>query len=443
MNEALNNSGPSGSFILRCLFALLLSMTLTETGLAGTGAVFFATNSASGTNEIVMYGRAEDGTLTLHGRFSTGGVGSGPDGLIRSDPLGSQGSLAVDEGNRFLFAVNAGSDSVSVFGITKTGLTYVDSYQTGGTFPVSLTVRNNVLYVLNAANQSSFQGFRVDPGTGQLAPLPYGRCDLLIPLNLPKTEVFANPSQIGFTPDGNKLVVIRKQGPLAIDLLPPILGGHEEPRPTKGPGRIDVYALNNDGAPQNCSSPAISILREDPAKGSMPFAFTFSDNGYLLVAEVLGNFMEPNYPLGTSAISSYRIESDGNLELRSGSVPNFESAMCWVARSGKYVYAVNQASNAISKYKVNPIGNLKLVNAREVEIADGGLADLAITVDGRYLYQLAPGAHGTPPLGPGKIHAYKINDGNGDLTPIGTVDIPGDALTGQAGMAIVEFDADN
>jgi len=437
MNDARDNRGRPGSFITRSLVGLLLSMTILEAAAAGTGAVFIATNPA-GRNEIVMFDRAEDGTLTLRGSFPTRGDGSGPDVLLKTDPLGSQGSIAVDEVGRYLFAVNAGSNDVSVFRISqKDGLKFVQKADSGGTFPVSLTVRNNVLYVLNAAYQSSFKGFRVDPGTGRLSKLPGGECNLLSPLNLPETEVFANPSQISFTPDGNKLVIVNKQGLLVADLLPPLVGGHEGPRPTQGPGRIDVYALNNDGAPVDCASPAVTPLRTDPTRGSMPFASTFSESGHLLVAEVLGNFLEPNYPLGTSAMSSYRIKADGTLEPNTLSLPNAETAMCWMARSGKYVYAANQASNTISKYKVSPAGELELVNAQEKAIPGGGLVDMAITADGSYLYQLAPGDPQNPNA-TGKIHAYRID--NGKLTSIGdAVDIPGAPVTGQAGMAVVDF----
>ena len=64
---------------------------------AAAGAVFVATNSPDSIrgNEIVMYSRARDGTLTLQGRFPTGGLGSGPGTLFRGDALAAQGSLST------------------------------------------------------------------------------------------------------------------------------------------------------------------------------------------------------------------------------------------------------------------------------------------------------------------------------------------------------------
>ena len=72
------------------------------------GAVFVMTNAASD-NQIVSYVRHGDGSLQCAANFSTGGNGSG--GTI--DPLHSQGSLTLSDDHRHLFAVNAGSGTVS------------------------------------------------------------------------------------------------------------------------------------------------------------------------------------------------------------------------------------------------------------------------------------------------------------------------------------------
>jgi hypothetical protein len=77
---------------------------------SGTGAVFVMTNAADN-NQIIAYSRDSDGKLTDGDRFDTGGRGSG--GLTA--PLGSQGSLTLSLDHTFLFAVNAGSGTISVF----------------------------------------------------------------------------------------------------------------------------------------------------------------------------------------------------------------------------------------------------------------------------------------------------------------------------------------
>ena len=71
------------------------------------GAVYAMTN-ALGNNEIVVFRRASDGTLTFLQRIGTGGGGSGIQ-LDPTDSLGSQGGLVFDPVHRRLFAVNTES----------------------------------------------------------------------------------------------------------------------------------------------------------------------------------------------------------------------------------------------------------------------------------------------------------------------------------------------
>ena len=92
------------------------------------------------------------------GSYATGGTGTG-------QGLGSQGAIAIDAANRFLFVVNAGSDNLSVFNIEKSTPQMVGVLASGGRQPISLTVRHNVLYVLNdggaVGSGDTIAGFRV------------------------------------------------------------------------------------------------------------------------------------------------------------------------------------------------------------------------------------------------------------------------------------------
>jgi DNA-binding beta-propeller fold protein YncE len=76
-------------------------------------AVFVQTDNLAG-NQVVAYHRAPDGALSLAGTYATGGLGGQLAGSV-VDHLASQGSLAYDPAAGLLFAVNAGSDTVSVF----------------------------------------------------------------------------------------------------------------------------------------------------------------------------------------------------------------------------------------------------------------------------------------------------------------------------------------
>ena len=149
--------------------------------------------------------------LTYSGSYPTYGRGTGTkevslatpnDGV---DPLTSQGSLTLSRDGRFLFAVNAGSNSISSFIITDSGeLILVDVKPSGGAQPNSLGVFGNLLYVSNVGNAannftSNITGFRIDDN-GSLTPIP-GSTHSLSTLN-------AQPAQVLFTPDGSKIVVL-------------------------------------------------------------------------------------------------------------------------------------------------------------------------------------------------------------------------------------------
>jgi hypothetical protein len=77
--------------------------------------IYTMTNAAGG-NEVVEIRRAGDGSTSLT-MYPTGGLGSGAG-------LGSQGAVILQ--GSWLFAVNAGSNQISVFAVGKHGLTRTD-----------------------------------------------------------------------------------------------------------------------------------------------------------------------------------------------------------------------------------------------------------------------------------------------------------------------------
>src|SRR6266545_5439775 len=99
-----------------------------------TSAVYALTNAA-GANAVAIYARAADGTLTWLGSVATGGSGAG-------SSLGSQGAVALSDDGRWLFAVNAGSNDISAFQVTESGLALTSRVASGGIRPISVTVRS-------------------------------------------------------------------------------------------------------------------------------------------------------------------------------------------------------------------------------------------------------------------------------------------------------------
>src|SRR3989441_12731867 len=157
------------------------------------GAVYALTNQISG-NSVAVFTRAADGTLSAAGSVATGGTGTGAG-------LGSQGALALSDDGRWLFAVNAGSNDVSVFDVGPVGLALASRTASGGTLPISLTVHGHVLDVLNAGGTGNISGFTVGSG-GALTPIAGAT------LALSGSNV--GPAEVQFSPDGSRLVVTEK-----------------------------------------------------------------------------------------------------------------------------------------------------------------------------------------------------------------------------------------
>lgn len=180
---------------------LVASFALSGAGVAvaagDRGAVYTLTNSAAG-NAVMVFNRAADGTLTAAGAVSTGGLGTGAG-------LGSQGALTLSADHKWLFAVNAGSDDLSVLAVSPVGLMLVDRVASGGTQPISVTAYKNFVYVLNAGGSGNITGFTLSK-QGQLTPIANSTS------NLSNNGVGAapDPAEISFGPAGDVLVVTEK-----------------------------------------------------------------------------------------------------------------------------------------------------------------------------------------------------------------------------------------
>jgi hypothetical protein len=95
-------------------------------------AVFVQTDNIAG-NEVIAYHRSPSGALSEAGAYPTGGLGGVLAGSV-VDHLASQGSLALDREAGILIAVNAGSNTISVFGVHGDNLRLQQVTKSGGTF---------------------------------------------------------------------------------------------------------------------------------------------------------------------------------------------------------------------------------------------------------------------------------------------------------------------
>jgi hypothetical protein len=357
--------------------AVVPSTALADEQHGDPGAVFVQTNDTSG-NAILAYARAADGTVTLAGRYPTLGRGGTEPGAP-TDPLASQASLTYDSRGRLLYAVNAGSDTLSVFTVHGAGLHLRQVIPSGGQFPTSVAVHHGLVYVLNAGGDGTISGFRSDDGT--LRPIP-GSVRSLGLGNATPPFFLSSPAQIGITARGTQVLVT-----------------------TKNHGVVDAFALGADGRP--ASAPVST------ATGPVPFAFVSDGRGRLVLVDASG------------AANTYRVPPSGALSPVGATVANGQMATCWLVQAGRYFYATNTASNTITGYAEAPDGQLSLLRGEGVSaLTDAGPIDIAAAPDGRQVFELNGLA--------GDLNVYAVAP-DGSLTLTRTVDgLP--AFHGSTGM---------
>jgi 6-phosphogluconolactonase (cycloisomerase 2 family) len=326
---------------------------------AAGGDVYTSTNATAG-NEVRLYHRANDGSLTFSQAFATGGTGTGAG-------LGNQGALSLSTNGRFLIVVNAGSNDVSVFTRRPDGtLDLRDRVASGGTMPSSVTQNGRWVYVLNACGDGNIAGFSRN-GDGQLSPITGS----IQPLS---QAGGAGPAQISFNNKGSQLVVTEKMT-----------------------NRIDVYAVGNSGV---AGAPVVN-----DSHGMTPFGFAFDARDHLLVSNAAGGMP------GLGSATAYIVRANGTIEaLAGGPVDNGQTAPCWVvvARNGHHAYVTNTASSTTSGYDTTPLSLLDASGASGTNT--GAPIDAAITQTGQeFLYVLNAGSN--------TIDGFSVN-ADGSLTSV-------------------------
>jgi hypothetical protein len=114
-----------------------------------------------------------DGLLSEQEVVSTGGLGPQASGSA-VDHLASQGSLVFDAAHQLLFAVNAGSGTLSVFSAEGGIFRLLHVLSSGGVFPNSVAVHGNVVYVLDAGGTVTVPVTGSSGTTSYLSPVPPG-----------------------------------------------------------------------------------------------------------------------------------------------------------------------------------------------------------------------------------------------------------------------------
>jgi 6-phosphogluconolactonase len=334
------------------------------------GHVYVNDNTAP-SNTIAAFDRHADGTLTpLPGSpFATGGAGTGAG-------IGSQGALQETDNGRYLLAVDAGSNAISVLHIGSNGVLSPVAggvVPSGGVKPVSIAVHDQLVYVANAgAGGSNYTGFRLHHG--HLDAIP----DSAVPL--PDS---ADPGDVLFNGTGTNLVGARV-----------------------GTSQIDSFAVGGDG--RLTAAPGSPFAAQGPG----PFGSEFrpTDPSQLFVSNAHGG-------AGNGTVSAFHVDADGTLDsIGDSPFPDFQTAPCWVeiSHDGRFLFTVNTAVDTISRYFVTPHGSLVLLGSTPMNGTKLGPEDARLSPDGSTLWVVDTGA--------AAISGFRVD--GGDLTELGSSPTP-------------------
>ncbi len=367
------------------------------------GAVYAMTNDVR-RNEIVAYGRRSDGTLERIGAFATGGRGGVFDAGEGLDPLISAYSLVLTQNRRHLLAVNAGSNTVTVFRVQDDfSLRRTDRRRVAGVGPNSIAYFDGRVYVSSIDADGRFEGepdqqgiltgFFLSPG-GRLFRIPWSF------RRLP-----SRPGAVQFSPDGRFLVVSS------------INAGSSALR-SDNQDEISVFRVFSSGRlSRSPVGAATSTLRDNAEGRNLPTAIGFEvveDEGEAYVVATEAREFRPDgsppafASLQTGSVSTWRLADDGKLEaievdvLTGPSTTDGARTACWIefSRDENTFWVANALDATISSFSFEE-GRVSLIDATaaagnppdnsSAETAfdtSDGFIDLWASDDGRYLYQL-------------------------------------------------------
>jgi 6-phosphogluconolactonase len=320
----------------------------------------YVLNNTTSTNSISVYNRYADGSLVLENSVKIGGQGTGA-------PLGSQGSLQLSADGHWIFAVDAGSNQISVLHIgTQGDLTLTDVASSQGVDPVSLTYSSGRLYVVNdgdATHPANVSGFSLL--SGKLVNIPQAT----------KSLSTANPAagEIRANPLSTELVVTEKNTSI-----------------------IDGFRIFLDGSLSNRISA--------PASGATPYGFSFNpvSPDQIVVSDAAAN-----------AVTTYAFQSDA-IKTLDGPVADQQSAPCWlvVTNNGEFAYTANAGSTSVSGYAITGNGNLTLQGTTSTGTGNNPI-EMTLTPNNTNLYTL--NSNGT-------LSGFQVHQ-NGSLTTVSSASV--------------------
>jgi 6-phosphogluconolactonase (cycloisomerase 2 family) len=342
------------------------------------GHVYVNDNTA-GVNTVAGFDRRADGSLTpIPGSpFDVGGAGTG-----HGDA--SQGSLQLSANGRYLLAVDAGSNQISVLRIGHDGslaATNASPVPSGGVDPVSIAVSHNLVYVANqgpgtSPGDTNYTGFRLDRD-GQLSPIP----DSTIPLSSD-----SKPGDVLFNSDGHRLVGTEIAG-----------------------SKIDSFVVGKHGLLTAAPGSPFDAQSFTPAQGFGQLGSEFSPTkpDQLFVSDA-HNAAGGGAP---GLVSSFTDDAHGVLAPISPSpASNDGVASCWVeiTHDGRYLFVVNTGTATVSTYSIASDGSISWLWSTPSGELGAGAEDARLSPDGSTLWVVQAGAD--------RVTGFSVS--GGALTPL-------------------------
>jgi len=413
----------------------VVSLFSASISMAQVGGVYTMTNESDG-NAVAAFARANNGRLTSLGNYSTGGLGSTEfDGTEGLDPLISADSIIVSDNQRLLFAVNAGSDSISSFRINRDfSLTLVDVVPSGGVGPNSLAISGSRLFVSNIDRDGLALG---QPGTTRGEPndegnvagfwvTPSGRMYRLANSTI---NLDNRPANIGFSASGRRLIITSITA-----------GSAALPGPNAA-NSVSVYGVSRFGRVGSMLGSATGTVVGNADGRNLASAIDFDttvvgEREFVVVTEAR-EFNAAGAPpmlpaLQAGSVSVYELNRDGSLTetvddfaIGDPSASPFDQASqlttCWIdfGRDGRTFYVSNAINSTISSFRLRRNGTVRLLRETAAAGVSGfstggttgpevfgttdGFIDLDVSDDGRHLYQLEGLS--------GEISVYRVRGG--------------------------------
>jgi 6-phosphogluconolactonase (cycloisomerase 2 family) len=351
------------------------------------GHVYVDDNTAPD-NSVAGFDRHADGSLTAipGSPFAVGGSGTG-------HPNASQGSLQLSTDGRYLLAVDAGSNQISVLQVEHDGSLLPaggSPVASNGVDPVSISVHDDLVYVANAGpgastGDTNYTGFRLDPG-GRLTAVP------------DSTVVISNdskPGQVLFNRDGKKLAGTRI-----------------------ATSKIDSFTVGRDGRLTAAPGSPYDAQAFSPPQGwgQLGSEFSPTHQNQLFVSDAHTAAGGAAFP---GLVSSFTDAADGSLTPVGAPVANDGGAACWIeiSHDGRFLFVVNTASATVSSYSIGAGGSLTFLRSTGAGQIGAGAEDARLSPDGSTLWVVDSGTDA--------VTGFTVHGGT--LTPLASIAGPAGA----------------